>query len=141
MADVGVDNDIKDNVLQVATKALESIDAASGQVHIRYVQGMKAGQYYLMDVELGVPGSWTVEQTRGAEDLVRAYVKARVRGVKKLCVRFVTNSASKSTFLDELSSDDPSGIASPKVESQHDHDHDHDHNHSQSTDDSAWGRK
>ena len=138
LADVGVDNNTRDSVLQAVTHALESIDAAPEQVYVRCVQGVKAGQYYLMDVELGVPGSWTVERTRGVENLVRVYVRARVWGVNKLCVRFVVSSESKSNFLDKVSSDLPSGRIGSEADSQHDHDHDHDHKHSQSTDESAW---
>lgn len=132
LADVGVEDEMRDNVTKAATNALESITSATEKVEVRAVQGVKAGQNYLMDIEIGVPGSWTVDQTRAVEDLLRERVGAKVRGVKKVRVRFVTNSTGEPDFLDEFIAGDVSGTTSP--ESEHDHDHDHDHKHSQSTD-------
>jgi divalent metal cation (Fe/Co/Zn/Cd) transporter len=132
LADVGVEDEMKDNVTKAATAALSSITSATEKVELRAVQGVKAGQNYLMDVEVGVPGSWTVDQTRAVEDLLRERVGAKVRGVKKVRVRFVTNSTDEPDFMDEFITGDVSGTTSP--EGEHDHDHDHDHKHSQSTD-------
>ncbi|KAF1841318.1 uncharacterized protein K460DRAFT_369355 [Cucurbitaria berberidis CBS 394.84] len=134
LADIGIDTEMKDNVRKAATKALEGITSASQPVNLRAVQGVKAGQNYFMDVELGVPGTWTVEQTRGVESLVRERVGAKVRGVKKVRVRFVTNSADEPDFLDEFIPGDPSATSSPESEAAHDHDHDHDHGHKHSDD-------
>jgi len=131
LADVGVEDEMRDNVTKAAAAALSSISTATESVKVRAVQGVKAGQNYLMDVEVGVPGSWTVDQTRAVEDLVRERVGAKVRGVKKVRVRFVTNSTGEPDFLDEFITGDVSGTTTPE---EHDHDHDHDHKHSQSTD-------
>jgi divalent metal cation (Fe/Co/Zn/Cd) transporter len=54
LADVGVESEMREKVEKAATKALESITTASEPVTVRYCQGVKAGQNYLMDVELGV---------------------------------------------------------------------------------------
>jgi hypothetical protein len=81
-----------------------------------------------MDVELGVPGTWTIEQSRGVEDLVRERVGAKVRGVKKVRVRFVTNTANDPDFLDEFIPGDVSGTSTPGSE-EHDHEHEHSHDH------------
>lgn len=132
LADVGVEDEMRDNVTIAATKALESINTASEKVEVRAVQGVKAGQNYLMDIEVGVPGSWTVDQTRAVEDMLRERVGAKVRGVKKVRVRFVTNSTGEPDFLDEFITVDVTGTTTP--ESEHDHDHAHEHKHSQSTD-------
>lgn len=139
LADVGVDHEMKDNVSNAATKALEGISTASEPVTVRAVQGVKAGQNYLMDIELGVPGTWTIEQTRGVENLVRERVGAKVRGVKKVRVRFVTDSANEPDFLDEFIPGDASATSSPESETEHDHDHGH--KHSEITDGSARRRK
>ncbi|KAH7381572.1 cation efflux family-domain-containing protein [Pyrenochaeta sp. MPI-SDFR-AT-0127] len=141
LADVGVDDEMKDNVRTAATKALESISTASAPVSVRAIQGVKAGQNYLMDIELGVPGTWTVEQTRGVENMIRERVGAKVRGVKKVRVRFVTDSASEPDFLDEFIPGDASATSSPESEAGHDHDHDHVHKHSEITDSNARRRK
>jgi uncharacterized protein (UPF0147 family) len=126
LADVGVDAEMRDNVRRAATKAMEGITTASEPVNIRAVQGVKAGQNYLMDVELGVPGTWTIG-----------------RGVKKVRVRFVNNSADEPDFLDEFIPGDPTATASPGLEEGHDHhhDHDHDHKHNETTDGSVKRRK
>lgn len=129
LADVGVDSEMRGNVRKAATKALEGITLASEPVNVRGIQGVKAGQNYLMDVELGVPGTWTIEQTRGVENLVRERIGAKVRGVKKVRVRFVTNSTEEPDFLDEFIPGDRTGASSPESEAEHDHDHDHDHDH------------
>lgn len=140
LADVGVEDEMKDNVRTAATKALQGITSASEPVNVRAIQGVKAGQNYLMDVELGVPGTWTVGQTRGVEDVVRKQIGANVRGVKKVRVRFVTNTAEEPDFLDEFIPGD--GAASPSESAHdHDHDHDHDHKHDAATNDSARRRK
>jgi divalent metal cation (Fe/Co/Zn/Cd) transporter len=133
LADVGVDAEMRGKVQRAATNAVESITTSSEPITVRAIQGVKAGQNYLMDVELGVPGSWTIEQTRGLENLVRERVGAKVRGVKKVRVRFVNNSAEDPDFLDEFIAGDPSGTSSPGAEvHDHDHGHDHDHNHKHS---------
>jgi len=129
LADVGVEDEMKENVTKAAAKALESINTQAEKVEVRAVQGVKAGQNYLMDVEVGVPGTWTVEQTRPVEDLIRERVGAKVRGVRKVRVRFVTNSTGEPDFLDEFIAGDVSGTATPEAEHDHSHDHDHDHAH------------
>lgn len=139
LADVGVEDEMKDNVRKAATRAVEAITTPSEPINVRAIQGVKAGQNYLMDVELGVPETWTIEQTRGVENLVRERIGAKVRGVKKVRVRFVGNTASDPDFLDEFIPGDVSGTSS--TESDHDHDHAHEHKHSETTDGSARRRK
>jgi divalent metal cation (Fe/Co/Zn/Cd) transporter len=131
LADVGVEEDMRNNVRNAATKALAdmNIGSSTDQVSVRSVQGVKAGQNFLMDIELGVPASWTIEQTRGVEDLVREKVGAKVRGVKRVRVRFVANDSDQPDFLDEFIRSNESGNSSPEAEAEHDHDHDHDHDH------------
>ena len=136
LADVGVEDEMKENVTKAAAKALEDISTTTEKVEVRAVQGVKAGQNYLMDVEVGVPGTWTVDQTRAVEDMLRERVGAKVRGVKKVRVRFVTNSTSEPDFLDEFITGNATGTTTPESENEHHHSHDHahEHKHSQSTD-------
>lgn len=145
LADVGVDSEMKDKVRKTATTALESITTTSEPVNVRAIQGVKAGQNYLMDIEVGVPGRWSIEQTRGVEALVRERVGAKVRGVKKVRVRFVANTADAPDFLDEFIPGDATGASTPVSDDEHDHSHDHDHDHthkhSEITDDSTRRRK
>jgi divalent metal cation (Fe/Co/Zn/Cd) transporter len=115
LADVGVDKEMRDNVRKAATNAVESITTSSSPepVNVRAIQGVKAGQNYLMDVEIGVPSTWTIEQTRGVENLVRERIGAKVRGVKKVRVRFVSNAAEQPDFLDEFIPGGGSAASSP----------------------------
>lgn len=142
LADVGVDDEARDNVRNAAVKALASITTAAEPVNVRAVQGIKAGQNYLMDVELGVPSTWTIAQTRGVEDLVRERIGAKVRGVKKVRVRFVSNTTSEPDFLDEFIPGDVSATSTPDSDAHdHDYDHNHTHKHSETLNGSARRRK
>lgn len=134
LADVGVDEEMRAKVREAAVNTLESTSSTTQQVTVRAVQGVKAGQNYLMDIELGVPGSWTVDQIRDVENLVRNDVGVNVRGVKKVRVRFVTNSAQEPDFLDEFIAGEPS---EPEHSHDHDHEHDHDHDHNHTHDEQA----
>lgn len=130
LADVGVEDEMRENVQKAATNALTTINTGSASdVELRSVQGIKSGQNYLMDLELAVPGSWSVEQTRAVEDVVRERVGAKVRGVKRVRVRFISKSSERSDYLDEFIGRDWSASA-PEAEEEHDHDHSHDHAHS-----------
>jgi len=131
LADVGVEEEMRNNVRNAATKALAELKTggASNDVNVRHVQGVKAGQNFLMDIELGVPATWTVEQTRGVENLVREKVGAKVRGVKKVRVRFVADTEDDPDFVDEFIRPNGSGSLTPESESEHNHDHGHDHEH------------
>jgi divalent metal cation (Fe/Co/Zn/Cd) transporter len=139
LADVGVETEMRDNVRKAATTAIEGITTASEPINVRAIQGVKAGQNYLMDIELGVPGTWTVKQTRGVEDAVRASVGAKVRGVKKVRVRFVNNTAEEPDFLDEFIPGD--SMATSTAEEAHNHDHAHDHQHEGTANGSVNKRK
>jgi divalent metal cation (Fe/Co/Zn/Cd) transporter len=140
LADVGVETEMKDNVRRAATAAIESITTVSEPINIRAIQGVKAGQNYLMDVELGVPGTWTITQSREVEDLVRERIGAKVRGVKKVRVRFVNNTAEDPDFLDEFIPGDVSATSNPEAH-DHGHDHDHEHKHSEVANGSVAKRK
>ncbi len=103
LADKGVDQDIKSKVRKATYVALdEEFSGKAGNVDVRQIQGQKAGQSYLMDVELGVPEDWNVTQTRRLEDLVRNTVGAKVRGVKRVKVRFVPRDGEAPDFTDEF---------------------------------------
>jgi len=101
LADATVDKDIKTNVQEAAAKALKALENG-GQVEIRDVQGMKSGQNYLMEIELAVPGSWSLSQTRVVEEAVRKTVGAGVPGVKRLKFRFIPLEQKELTFSDEF---------------------------------------
>ncbi|KAL1884794.1 mitochondrial metal transporter [Paecilomyces lecythidis] len=135
LADTTVDAEIKASVEKATSKALA--EAGNSQlVEIRDVQGLKSGQNYLMEVELAVPGTWPVDQSREIEKSVRERVGSRVRGVKRVKVRFVPQDDREVSFTEEFIPPGVSPRSSPEPEDSdevgHDHDHDHDHGHTHS---------
>ncbi|CAK7267203.1 mitochondrial metal transporter [Sporothrix epigloea] len=134
LADRSIDDEIKRSVRTSATKALANdVYLTNGQQHLvelREVSGVKSGQNYLVDLELAVPGDWTVETVRSIEDAVRIQVGSSVRGVRRVHVRFVKLDEPVEKF-DEFISGNPSSSPEPELH-KHDHDHDHEncHNHS-----------
>ncbi|KAI4117680.1 MAG: hypothetical protein LQ345_002133 [Seirophora villosa] len=137
LADVGVDSEIKSNVRKAAAQAIRSDsvnpDAAvlpsgwSNEVEVSDVQGVKAGQNYLIDIELAVPESWTVRQVRVIEDVVRLRVGSKVRGVRRVKVRTVPKEGKVQDFTDEFIGADVSPRSSPEPEEEDDVNHTHDH--------------
>ncbi|KAF3345824.1 hypothetical protein VdG2_06060 [Verticillium dahliae VDG2] len=91
--------------------------------------GLFIGQNYLVDVELAVPGDWTVDEAREVEAAVRERVGAKVRGVRRVRVRYVPKEAPVAGKFDEYISGEVSQRASPESEDEDEHDHDHDHGH------------
>ena len=130
LADTTVDDDVKGSVRKAAAKALARIQD-SDIVEIRDVQGMKSGQNYLMEIELAVPGVWTVGRSRELEEAVREAIGSGVMGVKRLKDRFVPLEHEPVDFSEEFITPEVSARTNPenKDEDNHDHDHDHDHDH------------
>ncbi|KAL4787849.1 cation efflux family-domain-containing protein [Aspergillus varians] len=133
LADTGVDDEIKTAVQKAAAKALSTV-YEGGQVKIRDVQGMKSGQNYLMDVELAVPGVWSVQRSREIEESVRTAVGSSLRGVKRVKVRFIPLEQENLDFSEEFIAPDITSQANPEPEDgveeeAHNHDHEHEHEH------------
>jgi divalent metal cation (Fe/Co/Zn/Cd) transporter len=126
LADVGVAEDIKDSVRRAAVKALTEDSFSNGsvsgsEVEVQGIQGVKAGQNYLMNVELTVPGDWSVRETGPVENAVRERVGLKVRGVRRVRVRFVPKTSGGTDFADEFIGRDVSPRSSPEPEG-HGHD-------------------
>ncbi|KAH7360683.1 cation efflux family-domain-containing protein [Rhexocercosporidium sp. MPI-PUGE-AT-0058] len=126
LADKGIDDEVKASVRKATALSFETIRDGT-QVELREVEGVKSGQNYLVDLQLAVPKSWTVEDVREVEEGVRETVGSKVRGVRRIKIRFVPKDDGSSTLFDEFISGDISPRESPEPE---DHDHDHDHGHS-----------
>ncbi|KAG4435847.1 hypothetical protein IFR05_008673 [Cadophora sp. M221] len=128
LADKGIDDEVKASVRKATALSFETIRDGT-QVELREVEGVKSGQNYLVDLQLAVPKSWTVEDVREVEEGVRETVGSKVRGVRRIKIRFTPKDDASSTLFDEFISGDVSPRESPEPE-EHDHDHDHDHGHS-----------
>ncbi|KAI4285363.1 MAG: hypothetical protein L6R38_000719 [Xanthoria sp. 2 TBL-2021] len=128
LADVGVDGEIKNSVRKAANKEINPASRSAVfaelpneslvQVEVRDIQGVKAGQNYLMDVELAVPESWTVQQTRILEESVRSRVGSTVRGVRRVKVRIVPLETHSPDFSDEFIAAEVSPRSSPEPEDE-----------------------
>ena len=141
LSDVGVSADFRDAVRKAADGALNkgsfgSSRIVGSEVEVQDIQGVKAGQNYLMNIELAVPGEWSVKETRTIEDAVRERVGSKVRGVRRLRVRFVAKAAHTPNFADEFITADVSPRSSPEPderENGHVHPQIHDHRHNSAT--------
>ncbi|KAL2205069.1 hypothetical protein CC79DRAFT_1343457 [Sarocladium strictum] len=128
LADQSIDTEVQTSVKKHALRALSDVTEGH-EAELRDVTGVKSGQNYLVDLELAVPGSWTIDDTRDVENAVRTMVGAKVRGVRRVKIRFVSKDVDVNAKFDEFIS----GDVSPEPESEteeHDHDHKHhDHKH------------
>lgn len=125
LADRAIDDEVKASVKKNVSRGLEDV-AGRGEVELRDVSGVKSGQNYLVDLELAVPKTWTVEDAREVEEAVRTKVGAKVRGVRRVRVRFVPKESEAAAGFDEFIPGDVSPRSSPEPE--HD-DESHGHNH------------
>ncbi|EXJ57047.1 hypothetical protein A1O7_07391 [Cladophialophora yegresii CBS 114405] len=134
LADVTVDSEVKSNVRRAATRALKG-DPATGlepaqygeETEIRDIQGVKSGQNYLMDIELAVPKDFTVQQMEPIEDAVRQRCGNKVRGVRRVRVKFVQLDDTNASLGNDFIAADVSPRSSPEPEDEHDHGHHHEH--------------
>lgn len=131
LADKGIDEEVRASVRRATEKSFAEI-SQGGKVELRDVRGIKSGQNYLVDLEIAVPKTWTIVDVREVEEAVRFMVGSKVRGVRRVKVRFIPKEDSETTLFDEFISGDMSQRSSPEPEHNHDHDHDHDHRHDHS---------
>lgn len=135
LADKGIDDEVRASVRRAAEKCFTGITGGSN-VTLRDIRGIKSGQNYLVDLEIAVPKTWTVVEIGEVEEAVRSMVGSKVRGVRRVKVRFVPKENSEATLFDEFISGEVSPRSSPEPDYDHDHDYDnvneqdHDHNHS-----------
>ncbi|GKU02935.1 mitochondrial metal transporter 2 [Fusarium langsethiae] len=130
LADQGIDDDIKSSVSKHAHKALKNV-AGGHEVAVREVSGIKSGQNYLVDVEMTVPGAWSVDTTQQLEDAVRTQVGGKVRGVRRVRIRFSPKEATSKAKFDDfipgtvvLPPETEEDMSEAEAESSHDHGHD-----------------
>lgn len=125
LADRTIDDEIKKSVRKQVQKSL-GIVSEGHRLEVRDISGIKSGQNYLVDVELAVPAGWTIEDVREVETAVRTQVGGKVRGVRKVRVRFVPLESSEGmSKFDEFIPGSVSPQSSPEPEAEEDHDHDH----------------
>lgn len=104
LADQSIDEDVKVTVRKHAQKAISDFDT-SREAELRDVSGVKSGQNYLLDLEMVVPGTWSVERVREIEEAIRQRVGSKVRGAKRVRVRFISQQEAASRKFDEFITD------------------------------------
>jgi ABC-type Zn2+ transport system substrate-binding protein/surface adhesin len=98
------------------------------------VQGIKSGQNFLVDIEVGAPSHYTVGQLDAIKNALREQISADVKGIRRVTVRFTTEKEGVP-FADEFIAGKEENLDEHGHEHEHDHDHDHSHadGHSSST--------
>jgi divalent metal cation (Fe/Co/Zn/Cd) transporter len=147
LVDVGIDEEVKASIRKAASQALSGKTSSSsvatptafGETEIQDVRGTKAGQNYLVEVEVSAPSTWTLQQLREVEVAIRSRVGLMVRGVRRLRVKFVIKEHKEVDFTDEFIGEDLRASTSPEPEAEDAHDHGH--NHSNDDDKSSGIRK
>ena len=127
LADKGIDIEVKSSVTRAVKEAFANLRDG---IELREVEGVKSGQNYLVDLQLAVPKSWTVEEVREIEDAVREMVGTKVRGVRRLKIRFSAMEGPSTSLFDEFIGGDVNSRASPEP---------HDHGHADGTNENGNG--
>jgi divalent metal cation (Fe/Co/Zn/Cd) transporter len=126
------DRSIEDEVKSSTRKHILASLTESGKNHdveLRDISGIKSGQNYLLDIELAVPGGWSVEAIREVEEAVRDRVGSKVHGARRVRVRYVPKEATITRKFEEFIPRDVSERAALEEEEDHGHDHDHENGH------------
>ncbi|KKA26764.1 hypothetical protein TD95_001709 [Thielaviopsis punctulata] len=131
LADRAIDEEVASSVRKYTLRVLDELEPGHG-LELRDVSGVKSGQNYLIDLEMAVPSNWTIEQMRILEDSIRFQIGSRVRGAKRVRVRFVPLDGIEHKDFDEFV---PGNVTpregTPELE-EHDGHHEHDHAHGES---------
>lgn len=130
LADKSIDSEVKVSVRKHAQNALVNI-SNHHEIELVDVSGVKSGQNYLVDLEMSVPGAWSVEAIQDVEDAVRTQVGGKVRGVRRVRVRFVSRERSVKSRFDEFIPGSVEPPASDDEQDENGKNHDDDHKHKQ----------
>lgn len=122
LADVAMDGEVKEKVETAARAALK--EHGDEELELRGVQGIKSGQNFLVEVEVAAPTTWSVARANEVEAVVRQEVAAKMKGVRRVNVRFTSNGKEDAAFADEF----VAGRLSDSEDEGHDHD-DHNNGH------------
>jgi ABC-type Zn2+ transport system substrate-binding protein/surface adhesin len=91
------------------------------------VQGIKSGQNFLVDIEVGAPSHYTVGQLDAIKSAMREQISVDVKGIRRVTVRFTAEKEGGVPFANEFIA----GKEENLDEHGHEHDHDHEHSHAE----------
>lgn len=127
LADSGLQDELKEKVESAAQASLE--EQVGGDAKIKGVQGIKSGQNVLAEVEIAAPAHWTIEKAQGVETALRQHVAEKVRGVRRVAVRFTDDRHNdREAFADEFTFDRAAAEEANLEQDEHEHHHHH-HDH------------
>jgi len=124
LADVGLEDEVRHQAEDAILETLQNREA-----RFEALQGIKSGQNFLLEVALSVPETWTLHQMKEVEAAVREDVSKKVKGSKRVTVRFVDQKSATTAFSDEFVNE--SHDQDHDNDRDHDHDHDHTHEHTE----------
>jgi divalent metal cation (Fe/Co/Zn/Cd) transporter len=134
LGDVTIDEEVKEKIQRVSNRALKGnsttkvVGVENGSdVEVRDVQGIKSGQNYLIDIELVAPSTFTLQQLGAIEEAVRNRVGLKVRGARRVRVKFVSSEDASSNLTTDFIPADISPRSSPEPEAEDEHNHSHVH--------------
>lgn len=129
LADKGIDAEMRTSIDKAAKRSiiecLETMRLGEGHAELRDVQGTKSGQNFLIDLEVAVPNAWTVAETRKLEDCIRKKVAEKVRGVRRVHIRFIGIENDQTNLFDEFIPREVSDKAALEKIEEHEHQHEH----------------
>lgn len=121
LADASVANDIKTKVRHEASAAVA--DSTQSSAKIVKVNGIKAGQTYLVDITVAVQGDLSIYASVAVENMIRKRVAQKVRGVRRVRIFFIVANEEKGyDSQDEFV--EPSNVSSmPELKEHGQHHH------------------
>lgn len=127
LADVAMDEEVKESVEKAAGNALQA--QSSGEAEIRGVQGIKSGQNFLVDIEVGAPSHYTVGQLDDIKTAMIEKIGSDVKGIRRVTVRFTAAKEVGLPFADEFIAGKEENLEDDGHDHAHEHVHDHGHSH------------
>ncbi|KAF2157738.1 hypothetical protein K461DRAFT_264599 [Myriangium duriaei CBS 260.36] len=116
LADVAIEDDIREQAETATTRALEATDAI-----LSAVQGVKSGQNYLLEVAVAIPETSTLKDQKVLEEQIRSAVATDIKGAKRVAVRFIPSSDADKGFSSEFLSFNTDVIEERQSHDGHDH--------------------
>ena len=112
LADASVSAEVKTKVHRVTEQALA--DSALSAAEVRSVGGTKAGQSYLLEATVALKGSMELQELAAVERLIRERIREKVRGARRIRIRFVVADSETNDSMDEFIAPSESGKSTPE---------------------------
>lgn len=101
LADKSICEELKISVRRNAETALREMRNGS-LVELQDIEGFKAGQNYHINLQLAVPSAWKIQETEKVEYELRQTLGSKIRGIKRVRVRFVSSENKPNSLRNEF---------------------------------------